>query len=57
MPTRSGGRYVLQDGTPVLVQRSGDPRAKTQPEPSAPQPVEDATDEDPQETPARRAGK
>lgn len=63
MPTRSGGRYVMRDGKPVLDHRSGDPKAapsSTIPatatnKPLATQPpVEDASDEDQEKSPARR---
>lgn len=53
MPTRSGGRYVIRNGKPVLVERSGQQPETTEPAPSAAeQPVEEGPDEDTQETPA-----
>lgn len=56
MSTRSGGRYVIRNGVPVLVERSGR-RAATQPAPrDTQQPVKESQHENTQEAVAGSNG-
>lgn len=44
MPSRSGGRYVVRDGEPVLVSRTQEPGAEPD-KPSAPLPPAELTEQ------------
>lgn len=56
MPTRSGGRYVIRNGRPVLIERSGHQQPAPEPAPTATEQLEeDGQDEDTQEAPTGSA--